>query len=358
MRSLAIIGTNGIPSKYGGFETLVEYLAEYLSDKFDITVFCSSVTAATRLHTYNGSKLKYIPFKANNWQSILYDTSSIALSYRAYDKILILGASGTIIMPILEKFKDKFVFNFGGMDWQRSKWNAGTRWYLKVSEKLGIKYSGQLVSDNQAIKDYIQKEYGRESILIPYGGDHVFRVLPNEGDKHRYPFINSDYALAVARIQSDNNVEMLLESFKDRPRIPLVFIGNWNNSVYGTKIRRKYSGLDRIILLDAIYDLRELNLIRSNCKVYLHGHSAGGTNPALVEAMSLSLPVLAYDCIFNRYTTDFRASYFANDQELRRRIESMGDDELKANSEQMYEYASKVYKWQLIAEKYSEVFND
>jgi glycosyltransferase involved in cell wall biosynthesis len=358
MKSLAIIGTNGIPSNYGGFETLVEYLAEYLSDRYTITVFCTSKSAAPRLRNFNGSKLKYIPFKANNWQSIMYDITSILLSYRAYDKILILGASGTIIMPLFKSFRDKFIFNFGGMDWQRSKWNMIARWYLKVSEALGIKYSGHLVSDNQAIKDYIQKEYGRASVLIPYGGDHVFRVLPDEGDKQKYPFLNSDYALAVARIQSDNNVEMLLESFKYKPRINLVFIGNWNNSGFGINIKRKYSGIDRIILLDAIYNQRELNLIRSNCKFYIHGHSAGGTNPALVEAMSLSLPVFAYDCIYNRYTTDFKAIYFSDTEELQGRIESMRQDELEAVGKHMFEYANKNYKWQIVAEQYSKVFCD
>ena len=354
---IAILGTNGIPAKYGGFETLVEYLVELLSTKYDITVFCSSKTNLHKISVYKGCKLKYIPLQANGWQSIPYDIISIFKSYRYFDKILVLGASGSIIMPLFKKYSNKFIFNFGGLDWDRSKWSFFTRKFLKYSESMGIKYSEYLISDNIGIQDYIQKEYNRYSTLISYGGDQVFKVSPDSSDLVKFPFLNKSYAFSVARIQADNNIDMILESFKENSPLPLVFVGNWQSCSYGIKTRKKFSNYPDIILLDAIYNQRELNLLRSNCKIYLHGHSAGGTNPALVEAMNLSLPVFAFDCIFNRYTTDFKAKYFSNSDELSKNILTISDNDLIRIGEKMHEIATKLYQWKLIATKYSEVFD-
>lgn len=357
MKKVVIIGTNGIPSKYGGFETLVEYLVEYLSDKFEITVFCSSKTNTNKISEYKGCKLKYVPLKANGWQSILYDIVSILKSYREFDKILILGSSGTIIMPFLKKYRQKFVFNFGGLDWDRSKWNYITRKFLKLSESMGIKYSEFLIADNVGIQEYIKNEYNRNSTLISYGGDQVFKVSPSSSDLVKYPFLKSGYAFSLARIQPDNNIDMVLEAFMLKTLLPLVFVGNWQSCNYGIKTKEKYSKYSNIILLDAIYDHRELNLLRSNCSIYLHGHSAGGTNPALVEAMNLALPIFTYDCIFNRYTTNFEAQYFSTSDELSKRILTISENELTEIGKKMYSIGKEFYQWKIIAMKYYEVID-
>lgn len=357
MKKIAIIGTNGIPSKYGGFETLVEYLAQYLSSKYEITIFCSSNKDTVEIKEYKGCKLEYISMNANGWQSIFFDILSLYKSYKNYDKTLILGASGCIILPFFSKYSDRFIFNFGGLDWKRSKWGFFTRKFLKLSESMGIKYSKHLIADNIGIQNYILTEYNRQSTLITYGGDQVFKVIPNDLDLEKYPFINKKYALSVARIQSDNNIELLLDSFNERSPFPFVLVGNWGSSPFGIKTKKKYLSSNNIILLDAIYDQNELNLLRSNCKVYLHGHSAGGTNPALVEAMNLALPILAFDSIFNKFTTDFKAEYFSTSNELAMNLNKISEEKLKEIAKNMYSIAKKFYQWKLIAMKYSNVFN-
>jgi len=354
---VAIIGTNGIPSKYGGFETLVEFLVKHLSEKHNITVFCSSKTNPNKISDYKGCKLRYIPFRANGWQSIPYDIISLLKSYRNFDKVLILGASGTIVMPLFKSHRDKFIFNFGGLDWERSKWNFFTRKFLKLSETSGIKNSAHLISDNIGIQEYIQKEYCRSSILITYGGDQVFKVAMSAADLEKYPFLKNSYAFSVARIQPDNNIDLLLESFDEQSPIPFVLVGNWASCSYGIESKAKYVNRPNIILLDAIYDSRELNLLRSNCKVYLHGHSAGGTNPALVEAMNLSLPIFAYDCIFNKHTTNNKAMYFSSAKDLKKLLSVVSDEDLKYIGDEMYKIAKKEYKWEIIAAKYSEIID-
>jgi glycosyltransferase involved in cell wall biosynthesis len=203
----------------------------------------------------------------------------------------------------------------------------------------------------------LSSEYGVESAVIAYGGDQVFRVEKSLSDKLKYPFIDKPYAFSLARIQSDNNIELLCNSFSFGSVIPLVLVGNWNNSTYGQKLRARFSENSNIILIDAIYDQNELNLLRTNCQIYLHGHSAGGTNPALVEAMSLSLPVFAYDNIYNRHTTHNRAKYFSNIEQLRSLIVDLDSNELKVISEEMYRIASKEYRWEKICDEYAKIFN-
>ena len=353
---IAIIGTNGVPSKYGGFETLVEYLVSNLSSKYELTVFCSThLISGTRKDKYNGCRLEYINLKANGWQSILFDIVSIFKTYRRFDKILVLGCSGSIIMPFFYEYKNKFIMNLGGLDWQRSKWSFLTRKFLKFSEAMAVKHSGLLISDNQGIKDYLLKEYKRDSFLIAYGGDQAKRITPQDSDLNNYPFLKTNYAFSVARIQPDNNINLLLDSFDEKSIYPFVLVGNWNHSTYGKATKSKYINRPNIILLDAIYDQRVLNVLRSNCKVYLHGHSAGGTNPALVEAMNLSLPILAFDCLYNKYTTNFKASYFANATELREKINLLSYEMLEENAKNMYTIAKDIYQWEKIANLYSEI---
>ena len=356
-KKVAIIGTNGIPAKYGGFETLVEYLAEYLSDDFNITVYCSSKFQNNKLYSYKGVELSYVNLNANGWQSIFFDFVSLLYSYKKFDKVLILGCSGSIFQPFFRSNKQKFIMNLGGLDWRRSKWNYLTRRYLKLSERLAIKYSGKIISDNEGIKEYIADEYGVDSCVIAYGGDQVFKVEPTQNDFNKYSFLKKRYAFTVARIQPDNNIEMLCNSFSESSLFPLVIIGNWNNSLYGQEIKNIYQYKPNILLLDAIYDQRELNLIRSNCFIYLHGHSAGGTNPALVEAMSLRLPIFAFDNIFNKYTTDNHAVYFSSSEILQDKLLNISIDALKNNANDMHSIAKSKYSWKEVCNAYAYIFN-
>ena len=148
-----------------------------------------------------------------------------------------------------------------------------------------------------------------------------------------------------------------MNSFSDQDRLPIVFVGNWDNSNYGNKIK-KDTQIKKCNILDAIYDPRILNLIRSNCKIYIRGHSAGGTNPALIEAMNIQLPIFAFDCIFNRYTTEGEAKYFSSSNELSILLNNLNTEDLKKISNKMLKISNQRYKWEKIAHAYSEVINE
>lgn len=356
-KKIAIIGTNGIPAQYGGFETLVEYLAEYLSNDFEITVFCSSATQKKKLHKYKGVNLKYLNFNANGWQSIFYDFFSIFYSILKNDKILILGCSGGILQPLYFFYKHKLILNLGGIDWKRSKWNYLSRVFLRISECFAVKFSSLIISDNQGIKDYLLKQYGKDSLVIAYGGDQASNVISSNIALNKYPFLDSLYAFTVARIQSDNNIEMICNAFILNTPLPLVIVGNWNNSKYGQLLKEHYKQFKNIIMLDAIYDPIDLNLLRSNCYLYLHGHSAGGTNPALVEAMNLKLPIFAYDNEFNRYTTNNKAQYFFSTDSLNKLINNLELIDLKSIANDLYVIAKNQYTWKAVCMEYAKIFN-
>lgn len=354
--NLAIVGIRGIPNTYGGFETLVENLVEHLSEDFKITVFCSSVDMESSLKSYKGASLEYIPVTSHGALGILYDSIGLLKAAKKYDKILFLGFGGGFAIPLLKKYKSKIVLNIGGLDWKRNKWSPLAQKVIKKAEELLVKNSGKIISDNIGIQEYILQHYKRQSTLITYGGDQANHQQVTNELTVKYPFLKKDYAFIVTRIQSDNNIEMLLEAFDEKSPMPLVMVGNWLGSPYGKKIKEKYLGKPNLILLDAIYNRLELDVLRSNCTVYIHGHSAGGTNPSLVEAMYLGLPIFAFASGYNEHTTENKAVYFKSANELSELISKYKNIDLDSFGKEMQEIAQRSYRWGLITDKYKEVF--
>jgi glycosyltransferase involved in cell wall biosynthesis len=158
----------------------------------------------------------------------------------------------------------------------------------------------------------------------------------------------------VCRIEPENNIHVILEALS-KTQMPLIMVGNWNNSSYGIELREKYSGFQNLSLLDPIYDSQKLNVLRSNCEVYIHGHSAGGTNPSLVEAMYLKLPILAFDVSYNRETTENKCLYFSCESELKNCIESLTPEINLKVADQMKEIANRRYTWNQVAKKYNQL---
>jgi glycosyltransferase involved in cell wall biosynthesis len=351
---VAVIGTVGLPARYGGFETLAHFLVLYLGKGLDLTVYCSGPAYQSRARKYNGAGLKYFPFKANGAQSVIFDCASLVHGCFTSDVLLVLGVSGGIFLPFVQLFRKRVVLNIGGLEWQRSKWGPLARRFLKLSEAIAVRFAHVLVADNQGIASYLKDEYGLESTLIEYGGDQVSVPAITEQMRRRYPFLESPFAFSVARIQRDNNIEMVLEAFSHPSSHPLVVVGNWAATPYGRELKARFEPYPNLHLLEAIYDQEELNCLRGHCSVYVHGHSAGGTNPALVEAMHLSLPIAAFDVIYNRTTTENKAQYFRTAEELKDLLWRVTIEDWQAQRAVMKAIAERRYRWKLIAEKYAD----
>lgn len=357
-KKIAIVGTVGIPAKYGGFETLTEYITKDLGEEYDITVFCSSKSYEKKLEKHNNCYLEYINLNANGVQSIPYDILSLIKALKFADTILILGVSGCIALPFLKLFskKTKIITNIDGLEWKRDKWNKYAKWFLKFSEKLAVKYSDVVVADNKVIQDYVQTEYSVKSELIAYGADHVNNIEISNQLLKKHPFLNNKYVFTVCRIEPENNIHMILKALSKKEDLTFVIIGNWDSSSYGENLKHKYSKYNNIKILDPIYDQGILDQIRSNCYIYLHGHSAGGTNPSLVEAMALSLPIFAYGINYNKETTRSKAKYFNSSIELNNLLDVVTDDMLNEISNDMKKIAEEKYTWNTISKSYSKLF--
>lgn len=352
---IAIIGTVGLPAKYGGFETLAEHLVEHLSPNYDFTVYCSKnkYTKEERITTYKGAVLKYIPLNANGIQSIPYDTISILLALRNSDVLLILGVAGAWTLPLVRLFTNKkIIISIDGMEWKRDKWPLLAKLFLWWSEKIAIKFSHIDISDNESIQDYTALRYKTLSRVIEYGADHTLQVKPCRKDLEKYRFLNKKYAVKVCRIEPENNVQLVLEAFKKYAKMNLVIVGNWNNSKYGIALKESYKEIQNILLLDPIYDQREIDLIRSNATLYIHGHSAGGTNPSLVEAMYLKLPVIAFNVSYNKTTTENNALYFNSSEDLIAHLNCITESKLLELRIRMKSIASRRYTWNVISKQY------
>jgi glycosyltransferase involved in cell wall biosynthesis len=359
-KRVAIIGTNGIPARYGGYETLVENLVDQLGDKYEFIVYCSNIYKKhERKKTYKTAKLKYLPLRANGWQSIFYDVITLFHAAICSNIILYLGPGAGFIIPIIKLLNKNIIVNHGGLnEWEREKYNSFQRFISKSGHKYAGKFASDNIADNILLKDSLKKTFGVNSTVIRYGGNHAIKENIDEDLQKKYPFLKNEFFVSISRAQIDNNLHVVLEAFQFLPAQTLVMIANWSVSDYGINLKNKYKNkYPNIILLDAIYEPKEINAIRGNAKAYIHSHSFCGTSPSLVEAMYLGLPIFSFDVPTNRETTQHKAFFFKDSIELRNFINSLKDQELINNGKLMKMIAEKEYTWSKISSKYAELFN-
>lgn len=355
-RRVAIVGTNGIPANYGGFETLAENLTKHLSKDFDFIVYCSK-TQPEYLKTYNGARLHNIKLKANGKQSVLYDFLSLCHACFNADIILYLGPVLGLLTPLLKLFGKTVIVNHGGLnEWERPKYNKIGRLVAKTG-RYACRLIDYNVADNDKLKKSLSENFGFESVVIRYGGDHAQKVDIDANLLGKYPFMNKDYYISISRAQADNNLHVVLDAFKNSPDKTLVMVSNWSHSAYGVNLKQEYNNIyPNIILLDAVYDPKEINALRSNAVAYIHSHSFCGTAPSLVEAMSLGLAVFSFEVQTNIETTNNQAFFFSDSKQLCELLWSINDDQLQTCRMNMKSIAEQEYKWSIIASQYAELF--
>jgi glycosyltransferase involved in cell wall biosynthesis len=354
-KRISIVGTVGLPAKYGGFETLVEHLSR--SERFldtDVVVYCDR-TCNQSHSSWNKFRLKYLPFKANGWESVVYDFTSIVLGAIQSQVVLILGTSATFILPLARMLFPKCVFivNIAGLEWSRAKWGRLARGFLLINEMVAVKYANILVVDNQGLLEYVKIKYNVNPKLITYGGDQYETVKLDENpeDPIKLP---KEFDVAMARAQVDNNIETILDAYIGVCH-NIVFISNWKSSKFGRSIASKYSKYNNIFLVGPFYDSKVVKYIFSRARIYVHGHSAGGTNPVLVESMFLDKAVVAFDVNFNRYTTNNLGLYFKSAQDLKEIIMQIDSDKINIVKTRLSEFTKANYRWSVIVEKYCKI---
>lgn len=314
---IGILGTRGIPNNYGGFEQFAEYLSKGLHQ------------LGCEVFVYNSHNH---PFKESNWQGIniihkydpekhiglsgqfIYDFNCIVDSHkRKFDILLQLGYTTNSIWWRLLPSTPAKVCNPDGMEWKRSKYPNAVKRFLKYAEKLAVQSNQLLIADSEVIKDYYIQKYQKTTIFAAYPA--IPFTKPDLSIIEQYDLNHDKYNMLIARLQPDNNIETIIsgyvQSATDRP---LLVIGN-SETRYGRYLKQKYTD-KRIQYLNAIYDQNILNNLRHFAHLYFHGHSAGGTNPSLLEAMASSALICAHDNMFNKSVLKENAFYFSDTQRI------------------------------------------
>lgn len=356
---IAILGSRGIPNEYGGFEQFAEHLSVGLSKiGYDVFVYNPS------FHQFKESTFKGVTIiqkwcpekKIGSAAHIIYDYLCLKDAIRrGVDVVLELGYQSSAISLLISPInKTRIITNMDGMEWKRQKWGPIVQRFTRWAEKIGTYKSHALVSDNLGIQEYLKQTYGKESTMIPYGAE-VFDA-PDKSFLEQYELSENGYYILIARMEPENNIEMILDGYvMSMVEEPFVVVGNYSNE-FGKKIYQKYNK-SNIRFYGGIYDICSLNNLRYYARAYFHGHSVGGTNPSLLEAMASQSLIVAHDNVFNRSVLFDNAIYFQSSRQV---AEILTDQkELFVRSRLCVDgnlrNIREVYRWDLIVHQYSEL---
>ena len=309
---LAILGTRGIPNYYGGFEQFAQYLSEEFVRKGHEVYVYNSSTHPYQEKIWNGVNIihcKDPEDRIGTAGQFIYDFNCILDSRkRNFDIILQLGYTSSSVWNWLFSKESVIITNMDGLEWKRSKYSKLVQRFLLYAERLAVKYSDYLISDSVGIQRYLKNKYSVDSKYIPYGANLISDM--DDSILKEQNLTNGSYNMLIARMESDNNIEIILQSVleSDTKRKFLV-IGNTQNQ-YGQYIKQKFND-DRIIYLGYVYGIKKLDALRKHSNLYFHGHTVGGTNPSLLEAMSSHALICAHNNEFNKSILGNDAFYFS-----------------------------------------------
>jgi len=350
---IGIMGTRGIPNQYGGFEQFVEFIAPALVQRgHDVSVYNSS------LHPYQGDSWQGVHLikkfdpenKVGTAGQFIYDLNCILDSRkRNFDIILQLGYTSSSIWTFLLPKKTVIVTNMDGLEWKRSKYKKSVQQYLRRAEKWAATSADFLIADSKGIQAYLLEKYNRKSDFIPYGATLFFDADESLLQHHQLEKYN--YDMIVARMEPENNIESILDGYhRSATKKKLIIIGNHNNA-FGSYLKSKYVDA-RIVFMGPVFDLPLLNNLRYFSHLYFHGHSVGGTNPSLLEAMASQALIVAHKNIFNQTVLEKDAVYFSSPDDI---LELMEKQIIKKDYQQFLDNNNdkirKYYSWDHITDQ-------
>jgi len=358
---IAILGTRGIPNNYGGCEANAEKLApRFLEEGHEVTVYCPH-EHPYKQSEWNGVTLEHVycpESRAGIWGTLLYDFLCLRHAFKSgFDVVLELGyVPVAVFYPLVRRRGSMLVTNMDGLEWKRSKWNAFLRLFTRVTEYVGAKFSDALISDNEAIKDHVEAAYGKHSYFIPYGAEIV--ASPKQSHLDAYDLSPDGYYMLLARLEPENNIEMILEGYLESgASVPFLVVGG-TSTPFAKVLLSRYGELEGVRFLGGIFDYEVLSSLRWQSRCYFHGHSVGGTNPSLLEAMASRALIAIHDNPFNRAVVGGDAYRFASAKDVAQIINSDlakgREDRVSANLEKI----ENVYTWENVARLHLAAFEE
>lgn len=356
---IAIIGTRGIPNNYGGYEELAEYLSVGLVERgHDVTVYNNHLHSYKE-KSYKGVRIQriYSPEKLiGSAANIIYDYLSLIHAIKnKVDLVLECGyQSSAMGIPFTPRKRIKIVTNMDGLDWKRSKWSPTVQKMTLWFEKLGVKYSDSLISDNLGIKEYLFEKYGADSNYIPYGAN-----IPDSYDESllaSFNLIKDNYHMLVARLEPENNIETILDGYQSSSEERVFIVVGNHQTKYGEHLKRKYEKDVRIIFVGGVYEKEKINCLRHYCSIYFHGHAVGGTNPSLLEAMACDAFVASFDINFNRNVLGSNAMYFKSSEDVTDLLSNYSDEPVEEFRKNNLDKITTEYTWERVVNLHESLF--
>jgi len=329
-KSILILGSRGIPNGHGGFETFAEHLAPFLAKQgWSVSVYCQEISDGT-LHEdiWRGVRRIHIPvLHPGALGTIYFDWKSSLHAVNEKGLKLVLGYSTAIFSTLYRVQKQVNLINMDGIEWQREKWSYFQRAWLYLNERLGCWLGNHLVADHPEIKTHLETRVSSNKItVIPYGADAV-----NSADVwhvQKYGLEQNRYALVIARPEPENSILEIVSAFSERLRgFSLVILGDYTpeQNIYHRRVLAAAG--PEVKFLGAIYDSDVVSALRFYGRLYIHGHTVGGTNPSLVEALGAGMPVLAHDNRFNRWVSGEGNRFFDSSKSCAGQLDALLDDE-------------------------------
>eukprot|EP01037_Dinobryon_pediforme_P007089 gene7089-7153_t len=316
------VRTRGIPNHYGGFEHISEYVSEGLVKRgHAVTVYNS--------HNH--------PYRERS----------------KFDVVLIMGYTSSSVWGKLYPRDSTIITNMDGLEWKRSKYSPSVQKFLRYAEKLAVKHSQFYISDSMVIKSYLADKYQVNSKYIPYGADLFSEEEREQADSSEV--LKEDYFLLMARMEPENNIETILEGFNNSSsHRKFKVLGDTGNR-FGKFITHKFKNDERIEFKGSIFDTGKVRSLQNNSYLYFHGHSVGGTNPSLLEAMASEALIAAHNNPFNKSVLNADAFYFSNAKEVRNLVETVQrkdtEKAMVSNNLQKIKYQ---FNWEKIIDEYEK----
>ncbi|MDT7723440.1 MAG: hypothetical protein QOI21_16 [Actinomycetota bacterium] len=361
-----MIGTRGVPARYGGFETCVEEVGHRLAKRgHDVTVYCRRTDDTDgsdteggdtgELEEYLGMRLVHLPALR---RKTLETLSHTALSVRHAiverpDVAFVFNAANAPLLPFLRLRRIPVVTHVDGLEWKRAKWNGAGQRYYRAAEALAVRWSDALIADAAGIQDYYSERFSVSTDYIPYGAPIL--LDPGAGKIAELGLRPGEYHLVVARFEPENHVDLAVEGYlRSTARRPLIVVGAAPYAdQYTAKIKKLAAGDSRVRLLGSVWDQDLLDQLYGNALTYIHGHSVGGTNPSLLRAMGAGAATTAFDVNFNREVLGEFGRYFAGPDELAALCEQAEADPASTAQRGRAQIPSlDRYEWDGVADKY------
>lgn len=312
---VALLGTRGVPARYGGFETCVEEVGSRLAERgHEVLVYSRASGNADRDDqpaVFRGMQVVWLPAARRRALETLSHTAlSVAhllRHHRDVDASVVFNAANAPLLPALRAARIPVATHVDGLEWKRAKWGPTGRRYYRQAERLAVRWSDALIADAPGIADYYRVTFDAPTVQIAYGAP----VVSDDADRlHELALEPHGYHLVVARFEPENHVAEIVEGYvASDARLPLVVVGS---APYAEEYTRRVheAADDRVRFLGGMWDQHLLDQLYANAATYLHGHSVGGTNPSLLRAMGAGAPTIAYDVVFNRDVLGDAGTFF------------------------------------------------